>query len=320
MRRFVPHPSLVLPALVLCALLWSQIALAWDPFGDELDIDGPATPSDPAPLVIPDGLYLVTDIYTGDVVTSVGPTTTYTTETAHETPGTYARVVDVVRSGDDSAFDGASFNGRARLADGRLVAGTYYEDFVLTPGGFLSVNIVFFQDDSETHAAVVHTSEPTPGPSASSIPLVAPDPALPTARPSNAGGSPATPEPTDERRPVSGPTAAPRTMSAAVALAPTGPSLTAIEVLRGRPVHLWLRAFADGVPVAVRSWRLVSGAADVTSRREGTGADPCDAQWLTLPPLGTVAVLSFEVTTDAAPGRVLTTMLRVAVRSPALGE
>ncbi len=320
MRRIVPRATLLLPALILCSLLGSQIAFAWDPFGDDFDIEGPVTPPDPIPLVVPEGLYLVTDIYTGDVVTTIGPTTTYTTDTAHETPGTYARIVDVVRSGDGSAFDGASFNGRARLDDGRSVAGTYYEDFVLTSGGFVSVNVVFFQDDSETRAAIVHTSGPTPQPSASSIPLVAPDPAAPTARPSAAAGSSPPPESPDEPRPISGPTPAARTASAAVALAPTGPSLVAIEVLRGRPLHLWLRAFMDGAPVAVRSWRLVSGSADVMSCREGTGADPCDVQWLTLPALGTSPVLTFEVTTDAMPGRVLRTTLRVAVRSPALGE
>ncbi len=107
-----------------------QPASAWDPFADELSEGSDPTP-DPAPFVVPDGIYAVTDVYAGDVVSTSGNTTTYTTETVHDAPGTYARVVDVIGSGSSSFFDGSSFNARAVLPDGRPVAGTYYDDFVL---------------------------------------------------------------------------------------------------------------------------------------------------------------------------------------------
>jgi hypothetical protein len=110
----------------------------------------------------------------------------------------------------------------------------------------------------------------------------------------------------------------PVTARAAVALAPSGPTLGSIDVLRGRLVHLWPRALVDGVPVQVREWRLVEGTVDEVSRRSGGAFDPCDASWLTLPPPDTSWVLRFEVTTDAAPGRVLTAAIAVTVRSPAL--
>ncbi|HZP97333.1 MAG TPA: hypothetical protein VFC31_13520 [Candidatus Limnocylindria bacterium] len=119
-------------ALVLgIALLQASPALAWDPFGDDLDAGFGDPVPDPAPFAVPEGLYVVTDVYAGDVVTTAGDTTTYATETVHDTPGTYARVIDVVSSGSSSAFDGASFNGRAVLPDGRPVAGTYYDDMAL---------------------------------------------------------------------------------------------------------------------------------------------------------------------------------------------
>ena len=75
--------------------------------------------------------------------------TTYSTDTEHRTIDTYAKAVDVVRTGERSAFDGTSFNGRGAVSTGEAVAGTYYEDFVWRGDRFVRVNVVFFQDDSE---------------------------------------------------------------------------------------------------------------------------------------------------------------------------
>jgi len=127
-------------------------ALAWDP--ERTTEPGPIGPgsepwSDPEPFIAPPGIYYVTDTYVADVVTTNGPLTTYSTETVHESTGSYARVLGDVGTGDESVFDGTSFNGRARLTDGREVAGTYYENYVLTADGFVPVSVVFFQDDAE---------------------------------------------------------------------------------------------------------------------------------------------------------------------------
>jgi hypothetical protein len=294
-------------ALVCTGLLVAN-CVASAALADELD---PGITEPPAASVPPD-LYVVTDVYAGGVVTTTGDTTTYTTATVHDSPGTYARVIDVVGTGVPSAFDARSFNGRARLADGRLVSGVYYENFVLTSVGFVSVNIVFFQDDSET------ASRPssTPAPTASTrppAPTAAPGPTgslpTPTAGPAASPSPTAIPMPSAPR---------PVIVTAGVALAASGPALGAIDVLRGRVVQLWPRAFVDGIPVPVREWRLVDGIVDEASRRSGGAFDPCDATWLAPASPNTSRVLRFEVTTDAAPGRVLTATIAVTVRSPAL--
>jgi len=284
-----------------CALLvlWTRPAVAWDPFARGAADDAPASPS-PARLVVPPDLYVVTDVYDGDVVITSGNTTVYSTTTVRHTPGTYARVIDVVATGEASRFDGDSFNRRARLADGRLVAGTYYEDFILTAAGFVSVNIVFFQDDRAMFTT------PAPSPTATSM-----------ASASTGGAAVPRPSPTSAPRT---PTHRPPNVRAGIALGRTAPTIASIEVLRGRAVALWPRAFVDGAPVEVRTWRLVSGGADSVSPSASSGTEPYTATWLTLPPAGTVVTMRFEVTTDAAPGRALSAFLTVAVRSPALLE
>jgi hypothetical protein len=131
------------------------------------------------------------------------------------------------------------------------------------------------------------------------------------------------PEPTvvhDSAPEEPAPTRTPRAVraTAGIALAAGAEPLGSIEVLRGRTVALWPRAFADGVPVAIGSWRLVSGSADVLTRSTGTAAEPCEASWLTFAPGRAPWLLRFEVTSDALPGRVMTASIAVTVRSPAL--
>jgi hypothetical protein len=129
--------GLVVLAVMVCA---GRPAFAWDPADERAPAGAPAPP---------DEIYLVTDAYAGDAVTRDGPLTTYSTETVHEITGSYARLLEHVGTGASSAYDGAAFNGRASLTDGRAVAGTYYENYVFTGDGFVAVSVVFFQDDSE---------------------------------------------------------------------------------------------------------------------------------------------------------------------------
>jgi len=294
-------------------LLSSMYANARDPFADESRSFPPTVeqPSDPVRFV-PAGLYYVTDTYVGDLVATNGGTTTYSTTTVHESTGTYARVIDNVATGASSAFDGSSFNGRGALTDGRALAGTYYENFVLTASGYVPVSIVFFQDDSESRRRGAVAS---PAPASS-----APATSAPTATVAPAGGpvtsrGVATPAPSFKPKAPTPP--ADVRLRAGVALAPDGPTLASAEVLRGRLVHFWPRAFANDVAVPIRSWRLVSAQPDRISAVSGD-VEPLAAQWIQMPAAGVRWSLRFEVYTERAPTERLEAQISVTVRSPAL--
>ncbi len=290
-------------------LLSSVYANARDPFGDEwLPFPSPVGPvPDLVPFVVPAGLYYVTDTYVGDVVASSGATTTYSTTTVHESTGTYARVIDTVDTGASSAFDGTSFNGRGGLTDGRALAGTYYENFVLTASGYVPVSIVFFQDDSETkrRGSAASPSPAAPSPTATSVLAVGSVASRPVVTPAPSF------RPTTPIAPV-GPT-----LRAGIALASDGPTLASAELLRGRLTHFWPRAFANDVAVPIRLWRLVSAQPDHISASSGS-VEPLAAQWIQMPAPGVRWSLRFEIFTELAPTERLEAQISITVRSPAL--
>jgi len=106
--------------------------------------------------------------------------------------------------------------------------------------------------------------------------------------------------------------------AAGVALAPDGPVLGSIEVLRGRTIVLWPRAFSDGSAVPISAWRLVAGTADLVPQVAGSVGEGCALTWLSPTSAAAPVALRFEVTSDAFPGRVMIASLSVTVRSPAL--
>jgi hypothetical protein len=296
-------------------LFSSMYADARDPFADESHSSPPIVEqsADAVAFVVPAGLYYVTDTYVGDVVAINGGTTTYSTTTVHESTGTYARVIDTVDTGASSRFDGSSFNGRGALTDGRALAGTYYENFVLTTSGYIPVSIVFFQDDSESRRRGAVAS-PTPAPSATAAT------STPTATAAPAGSLIAsrrvsTPAPSFQPTAPIAP-AAPR-LRAGVALAPDGPPLASAEVLRGRLVQFWPRAFANDGAVPIRSWRLLSAQPDRVSANSGN-SEPLAAQWIQMPDPGVRWSLRFEILTELAPTERLEAQIAITVRSPAL--
>jgi hypothetical protein len=301
--------------VLACALVTASSAYAREPFEDESPPVPPIEPTrDPIPFVVPAGLYYVTDTYVADVVAISDATTTYSTTTVHESTGTYARVVDSVGTGASSAFDGMAFNGRGGLTDGRALAGTYYENFVLTADGYVPVSIVFFQDDSETRrrAAVSSPSPATPTPTAptatpagSTAPVVGPT----TSR------VVVTPAPSSRPQGPSAPVAP--TLRGGIALAQDGPALASAEVLRGRLIYFWPRAFANETAVAIRSWRLLSAQPDYVSATNGS-VEPLAAQWLRMPAPDVRWSLRFEIFTEVAPLERLEAQITITVRSPAL--
>ena len=303
-------------AMLALFFLWSAPALAWDPFREDGGHEPPEIERepDPAPFIAPPpGIYYVTDTYVADVVTSAGALTTYSTTTVHESTGSYARVLDTVGTGASSAFDGSSFNGRRSLGDGRPVAGTYYENYALTAGGFVPVSVVFFQDDAElarTRSAAPTPGVATPAPSASATMATTPRPyataCCPAERPVVTIPSPS---------PIATVRIEPR-----VSLLPMSAPLTTLEVLRGRAVALYPRAFVGDREVPVRSWTVVAGDAGDAVVTTATGAVPFRTSWPRLAPPGVAFEVVFRIELDTPEARHQTTdaSLAVVVRSPAL--
>ena len=299
-------------AIFAILLLWSSPARARDPFGEDAPSEPPESwrEPDPAPLIAPPpGIYYVTDTYVADIVTSSGPLTTYSTSTVHESTGSYARVLDTVGTGASSAFDGNAFNGRRALGDGRSVAGTYYENYVLTDAGFAPVSIVFFQDDAEL-ARLLGT---TPAPGVMALARSTPS----TTRPLAPACCPA-------ERPVvamASPTpASTRPIRPGISLLPVSAPLTTLEVLRGRTVSLYPRAFVDDRELPVRSWTVIAGDAGEAPATAGSGAAPFRTSWRRLAPPGAAyeVVFRIEVDTPDTGHRTVGAAISVVVRSPAL--
>ena len=291
----------------------SSPALAWDPTREDSRPEpiAPQREPDPAPFIAPPpGLYYVTDTYVADVVNSSGPLTTYSTTTVHESTGSYARVLDTVGTGSSSAFDGSAFNGRRALGDGRPVAGTYYQNYVLADGGFVPVSIVFFQDDAELARLAVNT--PTP---AASPPPPVPSP---TTRPLALACCAA-----QQSVAITAPTPAPlKTIRPGISLLPVSAPLSTVEVLRGRAVSLWPRAFADDREIPVRWWTVVGGDAGEAFATAGPGAVPFRSSWARLAPPGAAYELVFRIEVDAPDTghRTVDAVIAVIVRSPALED
>ena len=301
--------------ILATALVPANAGYAREPLEDGSPPVPPIVPTpDPVAFVVPAGLYYVTDTYVADVVATSEATTTYSTTTVHESTGTYARVVDSIGTGAASAFDGTAFNGRGSLTDGRALAGTYYENFVLTADGYVPVSIVFFQDDSETRRRAASSSPPpaTPTPSASTA-----TPAATTAPVVGPTTSRGVPTPAPSLRPQGPSTPVAPTLRAGIALAPDGPALATAEVLRGRSIYFWPRAFANDVAVAIRSWRLLSAQPDYASATTGS-IEPLAARWLRMPAPDVRWSLRFEIFTEIAPTQRLEAEITIAVRAPAL--
>jgi hypothetical protein len=300
-------------AALALLLLWSAPAAARDPFREEHRSEPapPARDSDPAPFIAPPpGVYYVTDTYVADVVTASGTLTTYLTTTVHESTGSYARVLETVGTGASSVYDGSAFNGRRSLGDGRPVAGTYYQNYVLTEGGFVPVSIVFFQDDSElARLQSVDNSPPAGAPSHPQTPTSNARPLAPTCCAAERPAGVAAP-----------PIARTKPIRPGISLLPVSAPLTTLEVLRGRAVELWPRAFIDDREVPVRSWSVIGGEAGEALATAGSGSVPFRSRWTRLAPPGATWEVVFRIEVDTPDGgrRTVNGAIAVVVRSPAL--
>ncbi len=340
----------IVAALTLGLLLAARPAAAWwdeSDYGyDGWDVpayDAPAPdqgpvydagPRDPWTVAAEEGRYRVNEVYVGSEISTSGLRTTYSTTTASADPGTAAQLIADVGAGVASGHDAELSNERAIRSDGRYVAGQVYENFVWSGRDWEHDKYVFFQNDSELAslpaipeppAAVV---EPPRAPALETTPVAVSD------QPQTRDGPPApvVREPReDPLSPPSGPiapptapsaSAPPRVARAAIALAPQADSLGQIEVLRGRAVRLWMRAFVDGAPAAVTGWQLRSGEVTAIGPVGAAGDDPFVGTWERVTSASAPFVLTFDVAVSvpAEGTRIVPATIAVVVRSPAIVE
>lgn len=280
----------------------------------------PSPAPKPATVAASMGLHSVSQVWAGDVVTRTGPVTTYTSNTIQQNPGTYAKQVATVSTGQKSAYDASLSNQRLTLTDGRAVSGDIYANYVWTGSTMRLDRFVFFHDDLEIarQAAARPAATPLPTPSPTPRPAAPPPAPAPTAAPVVVVVTPrpAVPSPPPTVTPR------PRSVTAYVALSAQGDALSRIEVLRGRRVDLWLRALVDGTSGRVSSWTLAAGEVTALGPVAGGGDQPLAAMWDEVTASGPPFQLRFIVTVDVSGEgqRRLDATIDVVVRSPAIVE
>ena len=259
----------------------------------------------------PAGIYKVSSNYAGNTQwTDSDGTIHYGTETSSDPNPWWAVSLGSVSKGAASSYDALAFNGRGSGADGLLLAGRFYRNYLPNGDCFDPVSVVFFQDDSvvsgdldqqvepepapgqEPDPADEPTIEPTPNPDPTPAPSPSPNP---TARPDPTHT--ATPDPPNDPLPALDPEgefAFTVVVEGSGAVLGTGQS--SIQVLRGAPVEVYLLPRLrppSGDPaagVAFVSWRYLSGPNDHPGApTAGVGQDPLQPLRLRLdsrPPTG----------------------------------
>ena len=286
----------------------------------------------------PAGIYKVSSNYVGKTQwTDADGTIHYGTETAREQNPWWAVRLGSVSKGSASSYDALAFNGRGRGADGLLLAGRFYRNYLPSGDCFSAVSVVFFQDDRVVAGDLDETVSPDPSPtpgiaSPTPTPIASPTPAV-TAAPGRPPGSPtAAPTAAPTRRPTFAP-ATPTPTRPPVSLEPggeiafavaiegsgalTGAGQPSIRVLRGAPVEVYLLPRLEppaGDPdaeISFRSWTFLGGRNDHPRAPEaGAGHAPLQPLRLRLdarPPAGFSQhrlELSIRVRVVSSDGRV----------------
>ncbi len=288
----------------------------WGPCGRQADAPSAPSLAEEAELL---GLHAVTTVKVADERSTSDGTTTYTTTTAAMNAGTFARKVASVTTGEVTPYDLATSGERMMMSDGRSVAGDWYANYVVRDGRLALDRYVFFADDSETARARV--PQPT-----TAAPLPSQRPAVITVVQPTASAAPSSTRPLERApRPAPPPPATPVPVSrvdAAVALEPAGDELGKIEILRGRPVELWLRARVNGQPAGIVRWTYVSGEVIALGPLSGSGAGPFRATWRSVTGSGEAYVVRLRATV-AVPGegeREADATVEVTVLAPAIVE
>ena len=282
----------------------------------------------------PSGIYKVSSNYVGNTQwTDEDGTIHYGTETSREENPWWAVSLGSASKGNSSRYDSQAFNGRGRGADGLLLAGRFYRNYLPDGDCFEPASIVFFQDDTVVAGDLDEPGslDPTPTPEIGSpTPTPSPTPAA-TPTPGNPPSSPtASPTATPTRRPTApplSPTQPPIPLDPAgefafaVAIEGSGAvtrlGRPSIQVLRGAPVEVYLLPRLEppeqdpDATVSFRSWTYLSGRNDhPEAPAAGVGHGPLQPLRLRLdtrPPAGRAQhqlELSARVRVIAGDGRV----------------
>ena len=235
----------------------------------------------------PSGIYKVSSNYVGNRQwTDEDGTIHYGTETSGAPNPWWAVRLGSVSKGSSSRFDALAFNGRGHGADGLLLAGRFYRNYLPNGDCFDPVSVVFFQDDSVT-TGDLDEGDPagppeSPGPeSPATTPSPEPTPGLtpgtgdPPDPPAKGPTAVPTPRPTTTPQPPGRPTVALEPEGEfyfAVAIegsgTVTGTGRPDIRVLRGAPVEVYLLprlvppAQDPDAEISFRSWSFLAGPND----------------------------------------------------------
>jgi hypothetical protein len=240
-----------------------------------------------APACRPSGIYKVSSNYVGNRQwTDEDGTIHYATETSNDPNPWWAVRLGSVSKGSGSRYDALAFNGRGRGADGLLLAGRFYRNYLPSGDCFDPVSVVFFQDDSvktgdldqdeptgPTEGPGAGSPTPTPGPQPT--PSATPGPNVPLAPPSKVPTATPTPRPVTPQNPPHQPPVVREPggeFRFAVAIegsdSVTGTGRPTIRVLRGAPVEVYLLprllppAQDPDALVSFKSWSYQSGPND----------------------------------------------------------
>ena len=279
-----------------------ETELVWVLLEHDADPEPVGEPGPEGSGCVPPGIYKVVDNYVGthQWTDSNGVVHYETTTSGGDNPWWAVRLGSISK-GVGSRYDSQAFNGRGIGADGKLLAGRFYRNYLPDGQCYRAVSVVFFQDDTVRTGDLDHQTqtgnpaEPTetptetpgeqpvpptenqptenpidPVPGGDQGPAVTPTPTGPGSDPDQAG-EPSTPT-MEGPGSVDPPLAPVGGFDFAVVLEGTthrpGPGRPAIELLRGAPVAVYLvprlqtPADAPGAGVSFTGWQFVAGPND----------------------------------------------------------
>ncbi len=126
-----------------------ETELIWVLLEHDLDPEPVGEPGLEEPGCVPSGIYKVVDNYVGTHQwTDSNGVVHYETTTSGANNPWWAVRLGSISKGVSSRYDSQAFNGRGIGADGKLLAGRFYRNYLPDGQCYRAVSVVFFQDDT----------------------------------------------------------------------------------------------------------------------------------------------------------------------------